>query len=141
MTTRQPTPGVHENFAADVSPPARTTSSGLLPCPFCGGDRLKHFGKEIQCQQCQALGPLPADGEVTYQIAIDWWNRRTTPAPESHVIPPHVRNFLGKVQGVCMGVAMSGDSHPDPGGALMGLFHEAQELLFPAATTEGSDNG
>lgn len=54
----------------------------LLPCPFCGGDRLKHFGKEIQCQQCQALGPLPADGEVTRQIATDWWNRRA-PTPET----------------------------------------------------------
>ncbi|KEQ05719.1 Lar family restriction alleviation protein [Pseudorhizobium pelagicum] len=56
----------------------------LLPCPFCGGDRLKHFGKEIQCQQCQALGPLPADGEITPQIATDWWNRRA-PAPQPNV--------------------------------------------------------
>lgn len=55
------------------------TRTELLPCPFCGGDRLKHFGKEIQCQQCQALGPIPADGEVTHQIAIDWWNRRPAP--------------------------------------------------------------
>lgn len=64
-----------------------------------------------------------------------------TPSPQQNVIPPQVRNFLGKVQGVCMGVAMSGDDHPDPDGALMELVQEAQELLFPTATTEGSDNG
>jgi len=61
-------------------------SAHLLPCPFCGGDRLKHFGKEIQCQQCQALGPLPADGEVTPEIATDWWNRRPQ-APAGHSGP------------------------------------------------------
>lgn len=84
MPDRQPTPGVHENFADKVSAHdfiPSSTMSELKPCPFCGGDRLKHFGKEIQCQQCQALGPLPADGEVTRQIVIDWWNRRAA-APE-----------------------------------------------------------
>lgn len=83
MSDRQPTPGVHENFADKISAhdfTPNSTISELKPCPFCGGDRLKHFGKEIQCQQCQALGPLPADGEVTHQIAIDWWNRRASAA-------------------------------------------------------------
>lgn len=83
MSDRQPTPGVHGNFADKISAHDFTPSSTiseLKPCPFCGGDRLKHFGKEIQCQQCQALGPLPADGEVTHQIVIDWWNRRASAA-------------------------------------------------------------
>lgn len=87
MSDRQPTPGVHENFADKVSAhdfAPGSTIRELKPCPFCGGDRLKHFGKEIQCQQCQALGPLPADGEVTHQIVIDWWNRRAS-APEPAV--------------------------------------------------------
>lgn len=54
-----------------------------------------------------------------------------------------MRNFLGKVQGVCMGVAMSGRDHPNPDGALMGLFNEAQAILFPPATTarSGGDHG
>jgi hypothetical protein len=46
-------------------------------------------------------------------------------------IPPHVRNFLGKVQGVCLGVAMSGDDHPNPDEALMEIYREAQAILFP----------
>lgn len=59
----------------------------------------------------------------------------------SQPIPLHVRNFLGKVQGVCMGVAMSGSDHPNPDGALLELSNEAQEILFPAATaTEGQSN-
>lgn len=41
-----------------------------------------------------------------------------------------LRNFIGKVQGVCLGVAMS-DSHPNPSGALSALFNEAQDILFP----------
>lgn len=42
-----------------------------------------------------------------------------------------LETFLGKVQGVCLGVAMSGKDHPNPDGALMEIFQEAQELLFP----------
>lgn len=60
-------------------------------------------------------------------------------APADHVVPPHVRTFLGKVQGVCMGVAMSGRDHPNPDGVLMELFNEAQEILSPSVTaSEGS---
>lgn len=51
-------------------------------------------------------------------------------------IPTQVRNFLGKVQGVCMGVAMSGRDHPNPDEVLIELFNEAQAILFPA-TSEG----
>jgi len=50
---------------------------------------------------------------------------------QQNTIPAHVRNFLGKVQGVCMGVAMSGSNHPNPDEALMELFTEAQTILFP----------
>ena len=46
----------------------------------------------------------------------------------SHIIT--LQTFIGKVQGVCLAVAMS-DCHPDPDGALMDIFHEAQEILFP----------
>lgn len=44
-----------------------------------------------------------------------------------------MRDFLGEVQGVCMGVAMSGRDHPNPDGALMELFNKAQDILFPPA--------
>jgi hypothetical protein len=46
-------------------------------------------------------------------------------------IPPHVRDFLGKVQGVCLGVAISGSDHPNPDEVLMEIFTEAQDILFP----------
>jgi len=36
--------------------------------------------------------------------------------------------FAGQTGGTCLGLAMSGRKHPDPDGALMGLFHAAQEL-------------
>lgn len=54
-----------------------------------------------------------------------------------------IRDFLGKVQGVCMGIAMSGRNHPNPDGALMELFNEAQAILFPPATpaAKGADHG
>ncbi|WP_457586179.1 hypothetical protein [Ensifer canadensis] len=61
----------------------------------------------------------------------------STPADiETVSVPGHVRDFLGKVQGVCMGVAMSGRDHPNPDGVLVELFNEAQEILFPAAAPQ-----
>lgn len=47
-----------------------------------------------------------------------------------------LETFLGEVQGTCLGVAMSGRDHPNPDGALMGLFEKAQVLLFPKEPTE-----
>jgi hypothetical protein len=52
-------------------------------------------------------------------------------ADPQQVIPKHVRDFLGKMQGVCMGVALSGSAHPNPDRVLLELFHEAQAILFP----------
>lgn len=53
-------------------------------------------------------------------------------------LPTTVRDFLGKVQGVCLGVAMSGRDHPNPDGALMELFNEAQAILFPRAANKAN---
>ncbi|MBZ9873124.1 hypothetical protein LB542_19945 [Mesorhizobium sp. BR1-1-9] len=54
-------------------------------------------------------------------------------------------DFLGKVQGVVLGVAMSGSSHPNPDGALMDLFHDAQKqaetLRAARSLSEESSNG
>ncbi|MFD1330232.1 hypothetical protein [Mycoplana ramosa] len=54
-------------------------------------------------------------------------------AAEADAVPIHIRDFLGRVQGICMGIAMSGRDHPNPDGALMELYSEAQEILFPTA--------
>ena len=59
--------------------------------------------------------------------------RASRPEEGPAAIPKHVRDFLGKVQGVCMGVAMSGSNHPDPDAALMDIFKEAQSILYPAS--------
>jgi hypothetical protein len=92
------------------------------------------------------IGPLLRHDHANGRMSEAAWWRDTlqglkeetgTRPPQTNVIPPHVRDFIGKVQGVCMGVAMSGDDHPNPDGALMELVEEAQELLFPTATTEG----
>lgn len=42
--------------------------------------------------------------------------------------------FLGEVQGVSLGVAMSGRDHPNPDGALMDLFRKAQSLAAHPTT-------
>ena len=94
----------------------------------CGASEISGHVDE-NCQHQSIEKPLPNLPHAT---------SATLPEP----IPAYVRDFLGKMQGVCMGVAMSGDDHPDPDGALLELFNEAQAILFPAATAmEGSDNG
>ncbi|MEI3850072.1 MULTISPECIES: hypothetical protein [unclassified Ensifer] len=62
------------------------------------------------------------------------------PAAPVVAVPASIRNFLGKVQGVCMGVAMSGRAHPNPDSVLMELAQEAQELLFPSTPTETGED-
>ena len=60
--------------------PERPPEPVLLPCPFCGGTLVHPSGFVgfIQCQTCQADGPLhygkPAE-------AITAWNTRAAPAP------------------------------------------------------------
>lgn len=101
-------------------------ADNLLPCPFCGGDpHLMHCGAATYMMQCLQCKATTDDGSLD-RISANW-NRRA--------IPPSIRDFLGKMQGVCMGVAMSGRDHPNPDGALMELFNEAQAILFPPAYT------
>lgn len=70
------------------------------------------------------------EGEIGVELSKARAVLGTAPAAVSSGIPQEIRNFLGKVQGVCMGVAMSGRDHPNPDGVLMELVTEAQELLF-----------
>jgi len=42
-----------------------------------------------------------------------------------------MREFIGKAQGVALGVAMSGAEHPNPDEVLMDIFTEGQAILFP----------
>jgi hypothetical protein len=57
-------------------------------------------------------------------------------AASIELIPSNVCNFIGKFQGVCMGVAISGEFDADPNTSLMELVDEAQEFLLPTATSE-----
>lgn len=82
---------------------------------------------EHPCEQCR---PYDANNDDRFRHVHD--------AAPVELIPSHVRNFIGKVQGVCLGVAMSGRDHPNPDGALMELVEEAQTILFPV-TMEGQE--
>jgi len=65
----------------------------LLPCPFCGNDgRGIHLVKDREtvspyyfawCGDCDAHGP----GNVTSDLAIAGWNRRTPPPDASPIVP------------------------------------------------------
>lgn len=79
---RQPTPGVHENFASDIAKPAHGSRNGLLPCPFCGGvgDFSEVNAWWVRCDQCNA----ETEAFMSPEEATEAWNRRT-PAPQSHV--------------------------------------------------------
>jgi hypothetical protein len=60
--------------------------SELLPCPFCGGDRLKIESCFVRCQSCCADGPVMDDvpdgseedetGEIWNEAITKLWNTR-----------------------------------------------------------------
>ncbi|WP_425595818.1 Lar family restriction alleviation protein [Pseudorhizobium flavum] len=72
---RQPTPGVHENFASDIAKPAHGSRNGLLPCPFCGGvgDFSDVNAWWVRCDQCNA----ETEAFMSPEEATEAWNRRT----------------------------------------------------------------
>lgn len=53
--------------------------SELKPCPFCGGVRVRHIGRCIECLSCGASGPEMKQ-EDTRQDYIRRWNTRTLDA-------------------------------------------------------------
>lgn len=60
-------------------------SKGALPCPFCGGEKVRPIEIDIYqwallCCSCDARGPFA----VCAQTALDTWNQR---AENSHEIP------------------------------------------------------
>lgn len=66
------------------TPATEQGSVALLPCPFCGSERLLHcmphptgHYDSILCLWCKGEGP-PAKSK---QEAIDLWNQREPPPP------------------------------------------------------------
>ena len=57
------------------------------------------------------------------------WDAAHNEALEKAAEVAEMTEFLSKVQGVTMGLAMSGRAHPAPDQALMDLFNGAQDIL------------
>lgn len=86
----------------------------LLPCPFCGGDKLTYdiYGDEneydqINCKQCGFWFSTYSDIEDT-SLAI--WNRRTPAAPQWTTEPPQEEGWYmvwyGKQYTDCMKIVI-----------------------------------
>lgn len=100
MTTRQPTPGVHENFAADVA------ETKPQPLGYITPAALEQLRTGIDCQ------PIHKDTRHGFTVPIFDHPPRTpeadhTPSPQSHVAP------LGwatvRVEDTCDGLLINAD--------------------------------
>jgi hypothetical protein len=121
--------------------------SELLPCPFCGGDKLKlrllGDQRAYVCQDCEAQGPKSLEsGSIPYSGEFPLaWNRRASQAEIERLKAALTvcLEAVNKAGGTALGVAMSGKNHPNPDGALMGVFQACQEASAKgAAALSGS---
>ena len=58
----------------------------LLLCPFCGGEASEVLGREWEGQSAILCNDCTAETSDSYmgQTAIEKWNTRATPIPESY---------------------------------------------------------
>ena len=63
---------------------AQDMREALLPCPFCGSQRVQPFDNSVSCCECGATGPDLGHciGEKCRIEAIAAWNRRALPFQE-----------------------------------------------------------
>jgi len=55
--------------------PSNANTSGLAPCPFCGGAPFDRGFRRWECGSCGAQGPAGSKADAT-----SVWNRRVTAA-------------------------------------------------------------
>ncbi|MGW9230599.1 hypothetical protein ACWGPT_06945 [Pseudorhizobium sp. NPDC055634] len=120
MTTRQPTPGVHENFASEISSSPDPQSQKW--CPWNGGDMpvpqgtavevILRYGKQVVEQAGGGYatrwshdGPMGGhDDIVFYRLYI--------PSPQSHVLPPVVTGQM-EIQPDVAAADLGANAEPD----------------------------
>lgn len=133
--------GCDESRADMIVTTKMVDTAGKAYDDFCRANNLQGSVFYDEGMMSAIVAAFTADGRASPPAVINIWHamalsapRQASPPAENVMaaeIPPHVRDFIGKVQGVCMGVAMSGEDHPNPEEVLMDLVTEAQEILFP----------
>ena len=100
----------------------------LLPCPFCGSADINTEGPCYDAFMCNGCGASQYD-QPGHAEAIAAWNTRASQAEIERLRKALTAclEAVNKAGGTALGVAMSGKHHPDPEGALMGVFQSCQE--------------
>lgn len=58
--------------ASTIENEASSKDHSLLPCPFCGSEKLSQDSPYIVCEECGAFGPDIKDG----RSGVELWNQR-----------------------------------------------------------------
>lgn len=111
------------NHVVRVSPPSAEAKPDYVNTAFpTMADAQRFIESESNRLDALESAPMPSDGDPA---ASD----PTTPL-DGVLLPralvDELTRFIGKAQGVCLGVAMSGSEHPNPDGALIEIFEDGQ---------------
>lgn len=111
------------NLSGNTHP---TTSPELLPCPFCGCEKIMRLrtSGNYACTSCLAEGPPGCDTAAE-------WNRRVTRQPQSPSASERARDELvAQAQELNMGYGPPSTSLSDAEELLERAMHELEESDF-----------
>lgn len=114
-------------------PPARPNRDALLPCPFCGSDKLKGGGDDkavgVCCLTCEATGPN--------HYGKSDWNSRARPLAPPKPAPIAVREALDAEEKVLLTEYHSGRLNGNR--VISAAFERLRSLLSaPVPPADGS---